>query len=107
MNIGTVINKKLLASSAIFQILLDADTSTSKCLALSDAEVAEIIVKENSKVTHSKIKELKLSDDMTIAGLVRDGKGMLVKGDTRLHAGDHVIVFCLRGALYKVEKLFS
>ncbi|MCF0186503.1 MAG: Trk system potassium transporter TrkA [Bacteroidaceae bacterium] len=107
LNIGTVINKKLLASSAIFQILLDADTSTSKCLALSDAEVAEIIVKENSKVTHSKIKELKLSDDMTIAGLVRDGKGMLVKGDTRLHAGDHVIVFCLRGALYKVEKLFS
>ena len=36
LNIGTVINKKLLASSAIFQILLDADTSTSKCLALSD-----------------------------------------------------------------------
>ena len=32
LNIGTVINKKLLASSTIFQLLLDADSSTSSVL---------------------------------------------------------------------------
>lgn len=107
LNIGNVINKKLLASAAIFQLLLDNDSSTSKCLALTDAEVAELEVKEGSKITKSAVKDMKLSRDMTLAGLIRDGKGMLVTGNTRICAGDHVVVFCLAGALHKVEKLFN
>lgn len=107
LNIGTIINKKLLASSSIFQLLLDADSSTSKCLALSDAEVAELEVRPGAKISGKPVKDLKLSHDMTLAGLIRDGKGMLVGGDTVILPGDHVVVFCLSGALHKVEKLFN
>lgn len=107
LNIGTTINKKLLASSTIFQLLLDADSSTSKCHALLDAEVAEIEVKPHSKITRGAVKDLSLSRDMTIAGLIRNGKGMLVTGNTVIEPGDHVVVFCLSGALHKVEKLFN
>lgn len=107
LNIGTIINKKLLASSSIFQLLLDADDSSPKCLALADAEVAEIEVKPKSKITKGAVKDLKLSRDMTIAGLIREGKGMLVKGDTVILPGDHVVVFCLAGAIHKIEKLFN
>lgn len=107
LNIGTIINKKLLASSSIFQLLLDADSSTSKCLALSDAEVAELEVHPGAKISGKPVKDLKLSHDMTLAGLIRDGKGMLVGGDTVILPGDHVVVFCLSGALHKVEKLFN
>ncbi len=107
LNIGMVVNKKLLASSTIFQILLDTDSSTSKCLALADAEVAELDVRPGSKVAGIPVKHLKLSRQMTMAGLIRDNKGMLINGDTILVPGDHVLVFCLSGALHKVEKLFS
>lgn len=107
LNIGTIVNKKLLSSSAIFQMLLDADSSTSKCLAMTDAEVAEIEAKPHSKITRGPVKDLRLSRDMTIAGLIRDGQGMLVTGNTVIQAGDHVVVFCLSGALHKVERLFS
>lgn len=107
LNIGTVINKKLLASSTIFQLLLDNDASTSKCLAMTDAEVAELEVKPDSKITQAPVKDLRLSRDMTLAGLVRNGHGMLVTGNTHIQAGDHVVVFCLSGALHKVERLFS
>lgn len=107
LNIGTTINKKLLASSTIFQLLLDADSSTSKCHALTDAEVAEIEARPGSKITRAAVKDLNLSRDMTIAGLVRDGVGMLVTGNTRIQPGDHVVVFCLAGALHKIEKLFG
>lgn len=107
LNIGTIINKKLLASSKIFQILLDADINSSKCLALTDAEVAEIVAKPHSKITKGAVKDLNLSRDMTIAGLVRDGKGILVKGNTIIEPGDHVVVFCLSGAIHKVERLFN
>ncbi len=107
LNIGTIINKKLLASSRIFQILLDSDVNNARCLALADAEVAELIIKEGSKVCKSEVKDLRMPGDMTIAGLVRNGEGMLVKGNTRLQPNDHVVVFCLSGAFHKVEKYFS
>ena len=106
LNIGTTINKKLLASSTIFQLLLDTDSSTSKCHSLTDAEVAELEVRPGSKITRGPVKDLNLSREMTIAGLVRDGVGMLVTGNTVIQPGDHVVVFCLAGALHKVEKLF-
>ena len=43
---------------------------------------------------------------MTLAGLVRDGHGMLVTGDTVVLPGDHVVVFTLSGRLHKAEKIF-
>ncbi len=107
LNIGTIINKKLLASSKIFQILLAADSESSKFLSLADAEVAELEVKPNAKITRAPVKDLKLSRDMTLGGLVRNGHGMLVNGDTVIAAGDRVVVFCLSGVIHKVEKLFS
>lgn len=107
LNIGTIVNKKLLASSRIYQIMLDADEDNARCLALADAEVAEIIVKEGDRVTRSAVKDLKLSRDFTIAGLVRNGEGQLVNGNTQIQAGDHVVVFCLQGAIHKLDKYFS
>ncbi len=107
LNIGTIINKKLLASSSIFQMLLDSDSSTSKCLALTDAEVAELEARPGSKITKAPVKDLRLSRDMTLAGLIRNGHGMLITGMTVIEPGDHVLVFCLSGAIHKVERLFN
>jgi trk system potassium uptake protein TrkA len=106
LNIGTIINKKLLASSTIFQILLAADESSGKFMALADAEVAEIEARPGSKITRAPIMEIKLLNEMTLAGLIRNGKGMLVTGRTQIQPGDHVLVFCLTGQMHKVEKFF-
>lgn len=106
LNIGTVVNKKLLACGSIFQLLLDSDSSTSKCLALADAEVAEIEVRKGSKVTRHAVRDLGLPSTMTMGGLIRDGHGMLITGATELRPGDKVVVFTLAGNLHKVEKLF-
>ena len=107
LNIGTTINKKLLASAKIFQMLLDDDDESSKFMALADADVIEVEVKPKSKVTKALVKDLSLSHDMTIAGLIREGKGMLVGGNTQILPGDHVVVFCLSGTLHKIERLFN
>ena len=106
LNIGTIINKKLLASSTIFQLMLDTDTTTTKCLALADAEVAELEAKPGSKIIDKPIKDIHLPSSMTIAGLVRNGKGMLVNGNTVIQAGDHVVIFTPSGSLHKAEKMF-
>lgn len=107
LDIDVVVNKKLLTSSRIYQILLDSYLDSPRCLAFEDTEIVEIVVCESSYITRRDVRDLDLSDDMTIAGLTREGKGMLVKGSSRICAGDHVIVFCRRGSLKKVEKLFK
>ncbi|MDE5629643.1 MAG: Trk system potassium transporter TrkA [Muribaculaceae bacterium] len=107
LNIGKIVNKKLLASSTIFQLLLDADSSTAKCLALADAEVAELEARPDSKITRKAVKDLSLPRELTLAALIRGDESMLITGNTTILPGDHVLVFCLAGALHKVEKLFS
>ncbi len=105
--IGTIINKQLIASNTIFQMMIDADSSSSKCLALTDAEVARLEVRDGSFLTSGAVRELRLPSELTFAGMIRGGKGVLVTGDTRFKPHDQVLVFCLGGALHKVEKLFN
>ena len=107
LNIGTTINKKLLASSRIFKLLLAADESNSKFLTLADAEVAEVQAEKGSKITRHEVKDLKLPYGMTLAALVRGDECMLVNGHTKIEAGDFVVVFCLAGMLQKMEKWFK
>ena len=106
LNIGTIINKKILASSRIFQILLDADDSTAKCLAVADAEVAEMLVRDKAKITKAPVKDLKLPQGMTLAALIKDNKVTLIGGNTRIEPGDFVVVFCMNGTISKIEKWF-
>ena len=106
LNIGTIINKKILASSHIFKILLDADDSNAKCLALADAEVAEMMVRKGAKITKSLVKDLRLPPGMTLAAMVRDNQVSLVGGNTKIEAGDFVVVFCMNGTISKIEKWF-
>ncbi|MCM1490080.1 MAG: Trk system potassium transporter TrkA [Muribaculum sp.] len=107
LNIGHAINKKLMASSSIFQIMLDSDESNSKFLALADAEVCEMEVKPKAKITRHPVKDLNLPWGMTLAALIRDGKAELISGMTHIVEGDHVVVFCLTGTISKIEKWFN
>ncbi len=107
LDIGSVINKKLIAASHIYQMMLQADVSNVKCLTFADADVAEFTVKEGSRITKHAVKDLGLPKGTTIGGLIRGGESQLVTGDTRIKAGDHVVVFCLDMMIKKVEKFFN
>lgn len=106
-NLDTIINKPIITANAIFQIILDANVDSSKCFVLPDADVGRITVKEGSFLTKAKVMDLKLPDELTLAGLIRHGKGLMVTGSTQFQAGDTAIVFCLEGSLRRVEKLFG
>ena len=107
LDIGTVINKKMISASHIYQMMLDADVSNVKCLTFANADVAEFTVKADSKSTKHLIKDLGLPKGTTIGGMIRNGEGILVTGDTLVRAGDHVVVFCLSMMIKKIEKYFN
>ena len=107
VDIGTVINKKLIAAGHIYQFLLDADVANVKCLAFARADVAELVAKPDSKITRKPIKDMRLPKDMTLGGLIRNGIPMMVEGDTQIRANDHVMVFCFDSAMRKLKDYFN
>ena len=107
LDIGTIINKKTIAASHIFQMMLEADVDNLRSLMLVDADVAEFTAAEGSKVTKKPVKDLRLPFGTTIGGLVRDGVGMLVNGNSQILAGDSVMVFCHDQKLNNLEKYFK
>ena len=107
LDIGTIINKKTIAASHIYQMLLDADVNNLRSLMMVDSNVAEFTAAEGSKVTKKPVKDLGLPFGVTIGGLVRKGQGMLVNGNSQIEAGDSVMVFCHEQKLNNIEKYFK
>ena len=107
LDIDTVINKKFIAASHIYQMMLDADVSNVKCLTFANADVAEFTVKQGARITRSQIKDMGLPKGATIGGLIRNGEGILVTGNTLIQENDHVVVFCLGMMIKKLERFFN
>lgn len=106
-DIGSVINKKLISASKIYELLLKADASNIKSLTLSNANVGEVIAKPNSKVTKKLIRNLNLPSGITLGALIRNGEPMLIDGDTLIEPYDHIVVFFLNKSLKTIESLFN
>jgi trk system potassium uptake protein TrkA len=88
-------------------MLLNTDVLSVKCLTFIEAVVAEFPVSEGCYITKKPVKNLGLPDGANIGGLIRNGDGMHVTGNTMIQAGDHVIIFCREHVLKKLEKFFK
>ena len=107
IGIDTLINKKLLAASAIFKHVRKGEVLKLANLHNVDAEVLEFKVKENSSVTKKLVKDIKLTKKAVFGGVIRDGVAHMTFGNFQILAGDKAVVFCLPEAIHKVEKLFN
>ena len=106
LDIGTLINKQNIAASYIYQMMLKADVTNVKSLVVANADVAEFKVKEGTKITHRQIKDLRLPEGATLGGLVRNGQGLLINGNTQIQAGDRVVTFCIGNDLRNLSSFF-
>lgn len=107
LDIGTVLNKKTIAASYIYQMLLDASVLNVHNLTSADAEVVEFLATENSRIIKTKISEAHLPKDATIGGIVRADEGILVNGETQILPGDRVVVFCKSHVIRQLERFFK
>lgn len=107
LDIGTIINKKTIAASHIYRMLLNVNVSNVRFLTSIQSDVAEFIAMEGSRVTKKPVKDLSLPKGVTIGGLVRDGEAMLVNGNTMILPGDSVVVFIHGTNITRVEEMFK
>lgn len=107
LEIGTVLNKKTIAASYIYQMLLDASVLNVRNLTSADAEIVEFMAEEGSRITKAKVRDIRLPADANIGAIVRAGEGVLVNGDTQILQGDQVVVFCKSQVIRQLEKFFK
>jgi trk system potassium uptake protein len=105
--IDTIINKKISAASRIFRHTVSPIITQVKYMAGTDAEVLEIIVSENSKITKGTLRSIDFPKDAIIGGGLRDGVPFIATGDTIINANDKVVVFTLPSAYEKLNKFFT
>lgn len=107
MDIGTIINKKTIAASHIYQMMLNADVANVKCLTIANADVAEFTAAEGSPITQKPVREIHMPDGITLGGLVREKTGMPISGNTQIQPGDSVVVFCRSQLIKKLDYYFK
>lgn len=107
LDIGSIINKKTFAASHIYRMMLKADVTSVKSLTVANADVAEYQVRDGARIVRRPVKDLGLPASVTLGGLVRDGKGVLINGSTQILPGDKVVAFCLAGGIKKLERFFK
>jgi len=107
MGIDTIINKKLISASRIFRFTTSESVTAVRCLTGTDAEVMEFEVKPNSKITQGKLSDINFPKDSIIGGVIRENIGAIATGNTKIEAGDKVVVFALPSAISKVGKYFN
>ncbi|MBO6518162.1 MAG: Trk system potassium transporter TrkA [Bacteroidia bacterium] len=106
IGIDTLINKKLIAANNIFRYVRPGDVISIAALHGVDAEVLEFKAQEQSKITRTKIKDLKFPKKAIIGGIVRNGKGQMVRGDDKIEPNDMVVVLSDNSVIKEVEKYF-
>lgn len=106
LDIGTLINKKLIAASHIYQQTLDDDALNVQMLTYSDAEIVEFVAKAGDKITKTRVRDLRLPDNVNIGGIIREGKGFIVDGNTIIQPDDHVVAFCMASSVRKLAGFF-
>ena len=108
MGIDSVINKKLITASYIFQFTLDDTISLVKTLTgATGAEVMEFIVQKDSAITRNTLANMEFPKGAIIGGVIRGDNSFVADGNTLILYQDHVIVFTLPEAESKVKKMFS
>ncbi|WP_027395728.1 Trk system potassium transporter TrkA [Aquimarina latercula] len=106
IGIDTLINKKLLAANNIFRFIRKGEVVAMTKLNNMNAELLEFIVKPTSEVSDNLIRDLDFPRSAIIAGVIRDGVGMIPLGGFYIKAGDRVVVCCLPKSIKKIENLF-
>lgn len=104
--IDKAVNKKLITSATILRQIMGKSLRVDSIISLPDAEVAEIEIIDKLGILNLPVRDLRLPKGLTLGGIARDGRGILVDGDTCILPGDKLMVMFMPGALENVLRIF-
>jgi trk system potassium uptake protein TrkA len=107
IGIDTVVSPRLSAIRAILQFIRKGKVV---CVAPLKAEVAEAIefeALETSDIVNMPLSKVKFPKEAIVGAIVRGEKVIIPRGHNMIKPHDHLIIFALKSAIPKLEKLFT
>jgi trk system potassium uptake protein TrkA len=107
IGLDALINKKLITANNIVRFIKKGELLSYSTLEGIDAVLLEYTAQPGSNITEKNLAELDLPKGSIIGGYIRNDEGFIGIGDTKIIAGDKVVVFSLPDAVKKLEKFFE
>ncbi len=107
IGLDSLINKKLITANNIVRFIRKGEIVSYSTLEGIDAVILEYIARPGSKITEDSLANLDLSKSAIVGGFIRNNEGFIGIGNTKINAGDKVVVFSLPDAVKKIDKFFE
>lgn len=107
LGIDVCISPRLAAAGAILKFVRRGDIISLTAVEGSNSEVLEVEIKADSGLVNKPLSDLHFPRGAIIGIIVRGTEYEIPTGESRLAAGDRVVVFTLPEALQKVERFFA
>jgi trk system potassium uptake protein TrkA len=107
LGIDACISPRLTAAGAILKFVRRSEVISLATIEGSNSEALEIQVKQASSILDIPLRKLNFPQGAIIGAIVHGETYEIPTGESRLRAGDRVVVFALPEALAKVERFFE
>ena len=107
IGLDSLINKKLIAANNITRFIHTSDVIVIATLEGIDADVLEFKVQPNSIITKHQISKVDFPKGSIVGGFIRGDEVSIATGNSKINAGDKVVVFSLPDSVNKLEKFFE
>ncbi len=107
IGIEKVVSPRVSATSSILQEVRKGKVLSDISIFCEKGEFIEAIAIESSGITDNPLKQISFPKGSLLVCIIRDGKIMIPTGDSIIKSGDRVILFAVKGAIKKLEKLLT
>jgi trk system potassium uptake protein TrkA len=107
IGIDTVVSPRLSAIRAILQFIRKGKVVRVAPLKGEGAEVIEFEALETSDIANTPLAEVRFPKEAIVGAIVRGDEIIIPRGHNMIKPHDHLIIFALKGAIPKLEKLFT
>lgn len=107
IGIERVVNPRLSAVSSILQYVRKGKVISDISIFGERGEFIEAIALETSEITNKPLKKISFPKGAILVCIIRDGQVIIPAGDSVVKPGDHLILFAVKQAVKKLEKLLT
>ena len=105
IGIDVAVSPRLATVSDILQFVRKGKILSVKALMEERIEAIETLAMETSDIVDRALKDIKFPNGALVGAIVRDDELMMPTGDTVVRPKDRLVIFALRKAIHKIEKL--
>lgn len=102
-----VVNTRLSAINTILQHIRKGKVLSAMSIKGEEAEVMEAVALETSDIVGKPLRKLPFPKGVLVACVIRDNAVIIPTGDSVVEPDDRVIIFAMRNAIAKVEKILA